>query len=244
MRQAGKKGARLALSLVLVMLGAGCVPLAPELGGIMGTGVGAGALDERTVAAGLREALRVGTDHTVLATARVDGYLGNALIRIALPEQLQSAAATLRTFGLGAQVEELETGMNRAAEIAAGEARQIFWDAVSDMSIADAFGILRGHQTAATDYFRDRSGQALRARFQPIVADKIGQINLSRVYGRIADVYNGFAPAGSERLVDLESYVTDRALDGLFTVLGQEERRIREDPLARSTDLLKRVFGQ
>ena len=93
------------------------------------------------------------------------------------------------------------------------------------------------------EYFQARTGDALRARFEPIVEEKIGEIGLSRVYGRIADAYNGVAPPGSASLVDLDDYVTDRALDGLFTVLGQEERKIREDPLARTTDLLRRVFG-
>lgn len=202
-----------------------------------------GALDEPTVIAGLKEALRIGTENTVLSTSRVDGYLGNRLIRIALPDQLQSTASTLRRIGLGAQVDELETGMNRAAELAAAEARDIFWNAITGMTVSDAFGILRGHDTAATEYFEERTREELRGRFQPIVGEKIGEIGLSRVYERIAGAYNSYAPPGAERLVDLEDYVTGKALDGLFTVLGQEERRIREDPLARTTDLLRRVFG-
>ena len=231
------------LLVVALVCAFGCASLQQDLAGVLGTDPATGPLDERTVVAGLKEALRIGTGNTVAATSRVDGYLGNRLIRIALPEQLQSAAATLRTIGLGAQVEELETGMNRAAELAAGEAREIFVSAITAMTISDAFGILRGHETAATEYFRGRTGAALRQRFHPIVGQKIGEIGLSRVYARIADTYNSFAPAGSERLVDLDDYVTEKALDGLFTVLGQEERRIREDPLARTTDLLRRVFG-
>ncbi|MDD3641881.1 MAG: DUF4197 domain-containing protein [Candidatus Krumholzibacteria bacterium] len=222
----------------------GCASLQNDLSGILGSGPAAGGpLDEQTVVAGLKEALRVGTQNTVLSTSKVDGYLGNALIRIALPDQLQSAASTLRTVGLGGQVDELETGMNRAAELAAAEARDIFWDAVTGMTISDAYGILRGHDTAATEYFEGRTRSALRQRFQPIVEEKIGEIGLSRLYGTVADTYNSLTPAGAERLVDLEDYVTGKALDGLFTVLGQEERRIREDPLARTTDLLRRVFG-
>ncbi|MBN1886043.1 MAG: DUF4197 domain-containing protein [Candidatus Krumholzibacteriota bacterium] len=237
---------RLLASLLLAALvfTFGCAALQQDLSAVLGSGAGSGGdLDEGTVARGLKEALRIGTGNTVISTSKVDGYLGNQLIRIAIPDQLQSAASTLRTIGLGSQVNELEAGMNRAAELAAGEARDIFWTAITGMSISDAFGILRGHDTAATEYFRARTGDALRERFRPIVEEKIGEIGLSRVYGQIADAYNGIAPPNADRLVDLDDYVTERALDGLFTVLGQEERKIREDPMARTTDLLRRVFG-
>lgn len=225
-----------------IILAAGCAALQEDLAGVL-AGAGSGSLDEATVIAGLKEALEVGTGNAVLSTSKLDGFLGNQLIRIAVPDQLQSAASTLRTIGLGSQVDELETGMNRAAELAAGEAREIFWGAIKGMSVSDAFGILKGHDTAATEYFRGRTNEQLRERFRPIVEQKIGQIGLSRVYGRISEAYNNFAPAGSERLVDLDDYVTEKALGGLFTVLGQEERKIRQDPAARTTDLLKLVFG-
>lgn len=225
-----------------IILGVGCATLQEDLAGVL-DGAGIGSLDEATVIAGLKEALEIGTGNTVMSTSKIDGFLGNQLIRIAVPDQLQSAASTLRTIGLGSQVDELETGMNRAAELAAGEAREIFWSAIKGMSVSDAFGILKGHDTAATEYFRGRTNEQLRERFRPIVEQKIGQIGLSRVYGRISEAYNNFAPAGSERLVDLDDYVTEKALGGLFTVLGQEERKIRQDPAARTTDLLRRVFG-
>ena len=232
------------LLIVLVVCAFGCASLQGDLGGMLGKDrSGGSALDEQTVVAGLREALKIGTQNTVVSTSAVDGYLANELIRIAVPDQLRSAASTLRTAGLGAQVDELETGMNRAAELAAAEAREIFWDAIGSMTISDAFGILKGHDTAATEYFEARTRATLRERYQPTVHEKIGEIGLSRVYGRVADAYNSFAPAGSEPLVDLDDYVTEKALDGLFTVLGQEERKIRQDPLARTTDLLRRVFG-
>jgi len=226
-------------ALILLL---GCAALQQDLAGVI-AGAGSGSLDEATVIAGLKEALEVGTGNAVLSTSKLDGFLGNQLIRIAVPEQLQSAASTLRTIGLGSQVDELETGMNRAAELAVGEAREIFWNAIKGMSVSDAFGILKGHDTAATEYFRGLTIGELRERFRPIVEAKIGQIGLSRVYGRISEAYNNFAPAGSERLVDLDDYVTEKALGGLFTVLGQEETKIRRDPVARTTDLLKRVFA-
>jgi hypothetical protein len=133
--------------------------------------------------------------------------------------------------------------MNRAAELAAGEAKNIFWSAITSMTVADAFGILKGNDTAATGYFKDMTQAALRSRFHPIVEKKIDEVGLSRLYGSIADSYNALPLAGKSQLVDLDEYVTDRALSGLFTVLAQEEVKIRQDPLARTTDLLKRVFG-
>lgn len=235
---------RLFLYPVLVISCAGCAALQEDMAGILDTDPGGGgALDEPTVIAGIKEALRVGTHNTVLSTSRLDGYLGNQLIRIAVPDQLESIASTLRRVGLGGHVDELEVGMNRAAELAAGEAREVFWNAITNMTVSDAFGILNGHDTAATDYFRSSTYTDLQTRFHPIIKLKIEEVGLSRVYGKIADAYNSLPQAGMPRLVDLDEYVTERALSGLFTVLAQEERKIRQDPLARTTELLRRVFG-
>ncbi len=232
-------------ALMLMFTIVGCATLQEDLADILDTGeADGGSLDESTVVAGLKEALRVGTENTVLSTSRLDGYLGNELIRIAMPEQLESMASTLRRVGFGDQVDELEIGMNRAAERAASEARGVFWNAIRNMTISDGFGILEGGDTAATEYFRDRTGEALYERFHPIVQEKMDEVGLSRLYERIADIYNGLPLAGTTQLIDLDEYVTDRALAGLFTVLAQEERKIRRDPLARTTELLRTVFGR
>jgi len=234
----------LRLCLVALLVVSGCATLQGSMGDILTGGPStSGTLDESTVIAGIKEALRVGTQNTVLSTSKVDGYLGNALIRIAIPSQMQSVASTLRQAGLGAQVDEMEVGMNRAAELAAGEARDVFWSAITGMTVSDAFGILRGGNTAATDYFHERTYDALRVRFHPIVQRKVDEVDLSRLYGRISDTYNSLPLGGATRLVDLDEYVTDQALAGLFTVLASEEQKIRQDPLARTTDLLKKVFG-
>ena len=239
------KPVSLSLALVLILSTFGCAALQKDMAGILGGGAGgSGALDEPTVIAGIREALRVGTQNTVTSTSKLDGFLGNQLIRIAIPDQISSAASTLRAVGLGSQVDELEVGMNRAAELAAAEARDVFWNAITGMTVSDAFGILNGGNTAATDYFRDRTQAALLTRFHPIVQRKIDEVGVSRIYGRIADTYNGLPIAGNSRLVDLDDYVTDRALAGLFTVLASEEQKIRQDPAARTTDLLRKVFGR
>lgn len=238
------RGVGLIFALVLLLVILGCATLQEDLADILNTGTGQdGALDEPTVIAGIKEALRVGTQNSVLSTSRLDGYLGNQLIRIVLPEQLESMASTMRQVGLGSQVDELEIGMNRAAELAAAEARDVFWDAITGMSVADAFGILNGGDTAATDYFRGRTQIVLYSRFHPIVQEKMEDVGLSRLYATVADSYNSLPLAGTPQLIDLDQYVTDRALAGLFTVLAQEEQKIRRDPLARTTDLLRRVFG-
>ncbi len=203
---------------------------------------GSAALDEATVAAGLREALEVGTDRTVASTSTVDGFLGNVLIRITLPEEFDEMASLLRGIGFDDQVDDLEIAMNRAAERASGEARDVFWDSIRSMSIADAFGILRGPDDAATDYFRQRTESELQTRFSPIVQDKMTEVGLYRIYEELSGYYERL-PFVEKPALDLEQYITDSALEGLFTILAQEEARIRKDPLARSTNLLKRVFS-
>lgn len=230
-------------SAALILASSGCATLQESMGDIIDSGSEDGELDESVVIAGIREALHVGTQNTVISTSKVDGYLGNKLIRIAMPEQLESMVSTLRTVGLGAYVDDLEVGMNRAAELAAAEARDIFWNAIKNMTVADAFGILNGDDTAATEYFRKQTGDDLRARFHPIIEQKMDEIGLSRMYSQAADAYNSITFTGAPELVDLDEYVTDRALDGLFVVLAQEETKIRDDPAARTTELLKKVFG-
>ena len=238
-----KKLAAPLLLLVLISADFGCAAFQESMGDILDTDSGDGELDESVVIDGIREALRVGTQNTVLSTSQLDGYLGNELIRIVLPEQLESMASTLRTAGLGSYVDELEVGMNRAAEMASAEARDIFWKAIREMTVADAFGILNGDDNAATEYFRRQTLDELTGRFHPIIEKKIEEIGLSRLYSQVADTYNSLPLTGTPALVDLDEYVTDQALEGLFTVLAQEEQKIRQDPAARTTELLKRVFG-
>lgn len=233
----------LLLSAALILTASGCATLQESMGDIIDPGSEDGELDESVVIAGIREALEVGTQNTVISTSQVDGYLGNELIRIAMPEQLESMVSTLRTVGLDAYVDDLEVGMNRAAEMAAAEARDIFWNAIMKMTVADAFGILNGDDTAATEYFRKQTGDELRMRFHPIIEQKMDEIGLSRMYSQAADAYNSITFTGAPELVDLDEYVTDQALDGLFVVLAQEEKKIRDDPAARTTELLKKVFG-
>lgn len=205
-------------------------------------GSAATALNRQTVVDGLREALRIGSERSIDRLGVLDGFLADELLRIALPEQLDSMARVLRQVGLRRQVDELEVTMNRAAEQAVGEARQVLWNEIRALSFADAMAILRGGSTAATDYFRARTSTELTERFHPIVTAKMESVGLSRLYADLAARYNAL-PLTTEPAVDLEDYVTQRALSGLFTALGEEEARIRADPVARTTTLLRRVFG-
>lgn len=200
------------------------------------------SLDRGTVVAGLKEALRVGTERSVSRTSQRGGFLDDPLLRIALPDELETAATGLRAVGLGAKVDELEVTMNRAAERASGEATQVFWQAVSSMSIQDAYGILNGPDDAATTYFRGRTEGTLRQRFAPVVDGAMEQVGLYRAYDQLVASYSALALLQDPK-AELNRYVTDETLDGLFTVLAQEEQRIREDPVARSTELLRKVFG-
>jgi hypothetical protein len=199
-------------------------------------------LDSETVAAGLKEALEIGTERATDSTSATDGFFGNALIRIALPEQYDGVAEAVRNIGLGSQVDAFELSMNRAAEQASGEAVGVFWGAIRQMTIADAFGILEGGDTAATDYFRQKTRAELEARFAPIVSDKMGEVGVYIYYERLADAYR-LLPVSKPDAVDLEDYITDRTTRGIFLMLEKEEAKIRRDPAARTTELLRKVFA-
>jgi hypothetical protein len=205
------------------------------------TGSVQGPLDEPTIAAGLKEALRVGTENAVQETSRQDGFLGNALIRLVLPEELEKTGNALRTIGFGAQVDELEVAMNRAAEQAAGDAGGVFLDAITQMSFDDAVGILNGPDNAATDYLQRTTSDTLRSRFTPIVDTKMREVGLVRLYDDLVGRLRAM-PLVPQPDLDLTRYVTDKTLDGLFQTLAQEEGKIRTDPSARVTDLLRTVF--
>jgi hypothetical protein len=220
---------------------AACAGLPPELGSVLeGAGVPA-PLAEGEIAAGLKEALAVGTERAVARVGVRDGFWLNRDVNIPLPESLRKVEKTLRAFGQGAKVDEFHLSLNRAAEAAAPEAAAIFGDAIRSMTLADARKILEGPNDAATEYFRGRTYVALGARFQPIVAKATASVGATKKYkdlsARVTKVMPGY------ELQDIDAYVTDRALAGLFRTLAAEELKIRQDPAARTTELLKRVFG-
>jgi hypothetical protein len=198
---------------------------------------------ESTNTSGLKEALRIATERAVQSTSRTNGFLENPKIRIGLPGALGKMAGALRALGMSAQVDELELAMNRAAEKAAGEATPIFVDAISKMSFQDAAGIVTGGDTAATDYFERTTSEPLRLRFRPIAEQAMQNVGLAQQYDQLLARYNAI-PFASKPKLDLPSYVTDRTLAGLFDVIGDEERKIRTNPAARTTELLRQVFGR
>jgi hypothetical protein len=193
---------------------------------------------------GLKEALQVGTTNTVDLTGKVDGYLANAAIKILLPKQLETVEQGLRLIGQGEKVDEFVVSMNRAAEKAAPAARDIFWGAIKTMSFDDARKILSGGDTAATTYFREKTTETLTAKFRPVVSDTMKDTGVVQQYKQLQTSYQSVPFASNLPYVDIESYVVSKALDGLFLVLGQQEKEIRTNPSAQVTGLLKKVFGK
>ncbi len=209
-----------------------------------GLGIGQpGGLTDAKIGSGLKEALKVGTENTVNLTGRTDGYFMNQAIKILMPEKLQTVEKGLRLVGYGPQVDEFVLSMNRAAERAAPQAKQIFWDAIGEMTFDDARKILNGSDMAATEYFRGKTSEKLTAAFRPVVDRTMNEFNVSRQYKDLVGRYQAI-PFAKTEAVDIDGYVVSKSLDGLFYVLGEEERKIRTNPAARVTDLLKEVFAK
>lgn len=201
-----------------------------------------GPEDDRVVA-GLKEALSIGTGNAVASVSRQDGYFGNRDIRIPVPDKLRKTSDLLRRFGFEKEVDDFVLSMNRAAEKAAPKAKAIFVDAVREMTFDDARRILDGGDTAATDFFRKKTFDRLSGAFRPDVSSAMDNVGVTRSYKRLTAKVASLPLARSES-IDLDGYVTNKALDGLFRMVAQEERKIRTDPAARVTELLKSVFGR
>jgi len=199
-------------------------------------------LSDTKIASGLREALKVGIDKTVTALSAANGYLGNDTIKIPIPEKLQFIEKGLRTIGFGSKVDEFVLSMNRSAEKAAPYARDIFIDAIMDMSFEDARAILDGGPTAATDFFREKTRSSLVSAFRPQIEKTLDKYGVTQKYRTLTGAYKAIPLSEKLPPVNIEDYVIDKALDGLFHVLGEEESKIRTDPKARVTELLKEVF--
>jgi hypothetical protein len=200
-------------------------------------------LSDVKIGSGLKEALKVGTENTVNLTGRLDGYFLNQAIKILMPEKLRNLEKGLTAVGYGPQVDEFVLSMNRAAEQAAPFAKQVFWDAIGEMTFEDAKKILSGHETAATDYFKSRTTDKLTVAFRPVVDQAMNEVGVTRQYKELVGRFQTIPFVKSESF-DIDHYVVTKALDGLFHVLGEEERKIRTNPAARVTDLLKEVFGK
>ena len=200
------------------------------------------SLSDSKIVAGLKQALEISTSKAVAATGRPDGFLKNEAIKISLPPKLETVGRGLRLLGMGDKVDELETGMNRAAEQATPQAKQIFLAALRKMTFEDARHILTGDDTAATEYFKRTSSVDLTTAFSPIVHTTMEHVGVVQQYDRVIKSAPGGSTIANE--FDLDKYVVGKTLDGLFYMLGQEEQKIRKNPAAQTTALLKEVFGR
>jgi Protein of unknown function (DUF4197) len=198
-------------------------------------------LSDDRITAGLKEALTISTRSAVESTGRPDGFLKNAAIKIVIPPKLHTFDKGMRLIGKGAEMDELEVGMNRAAEEAAPEARKIFLDALARMTFDDARRILSEGDTAATEYFKQQTSAELATAFQPIVHSKLESVGVVKQYDQL--MRNPLADSLLGKSFDLDDYVVAKSLDGLFYMLAEEEQRIRKDPAQQTTALLRDVFG-
>ena len=205
----------------------------------------AGALDAISsgdASAGVKEALAKGADYAVSSLGKNGGFLGNDKVKIPLPGYLQKADSALRMFGMGKQADQLVETMNHAAENAVAEAKPILVDSIKKMSVQDAKGILTGGDDSVTQYFKRTSTDQLTAKFMPIVKTETNKLQLAEQYNKFA---GKAASAGlvDKKDADIDSYVTQKAMDGLFLMIAEEEKKLRANPVGAGSDLLKKVFG-
>jgi hypothetical protein len=212
------------------------------LKGAMQSFQGGGSLTDSDIIQGLKQALEVGSSNAVGIVSKVNGYYDNPEIKIPLPGNVQKVEKILQAAGFGQQIDDFELSMNRAAERAAPEAKPIFLDAIKQMSFDDARKILNGGDNAATLYFKEKTSNRLQTVFKPTVHQAMTEVGVTNQYETLESKVKTI-PFADMKSFDLDQYVTGKSLDGLFFMLGQEEKKIREDPAARVTDLLKKVFG-
>jgi Protein of unknown function (DUF4197) len=200
-------------------------------------------VSENEAGRGIKEALAQGVTKAVLNLHQTDGFFGSETYKVLLPPDSKKAETTLRRIGLGSQVDKAILAINRAAEDAVGSASPIFMDAIKEMTLTDALGIVRGNRDAATRYFRQKTSQQLVDAFAPPVKASLDKTNATKYYADIAKTYNRLPTTFDEVNPDLTSFVVGRAVDALFDQIAREEANIRSNPLARTTDILRRVFG-
>ena len=200
-----------------------------------------GNLSNEDIINGLKDALRVGTDSSSKKLSKLDGFFGDAAVKVLMPEEAKKVEKTLRNFGMGGMVDKAILSMNRAAEDAASGVGTIFWDAIKRMSIKDGLQILRGGDFAATDYLKTITTKELTEKFRPVIEASLVKADATKYWKDLFTTYNRFS--NSQVNTDLTAYVTDKALSGLFYNISLEEQKIRKDPAAQVTDILKKVFG-
>ncbi len=200
------------------------------------------ALTNEEVIKGLKEALSIGTNSSSSMASKLDGYYKNPRIFIPWPQEAIDMKTKLTSLGMQKKIEEFETSLNRAAEEAAKGAATIFIDAITNMSVVDGFAILKGNDTAATHFLRENTYSPLKIKFKPVVKDAINKVKVTSYWNPLVTKYNKI-PGVKKQNPDLEEYVTIKAINGLMLLISDEEAKIRKDPAARVTDLLRKVFG-
>ena len=233
-----KKSNTFYLSIVFVLL-LGCTTT--DLNRVL-QGASNAVLSNDEVANGLKEALVKGISVGSESASKEGGFFRNELIRIALPEEFRKIEGTMRKLGLGGEVDKVLLAINRGAENAAKEAKPIFVNAIKQLTIQDAFSILKGEQDAATQFLRRTTSDQLTTLFQPHIQESLNQVGATRYYTELVKTYNAI-PSTKDLNPDLNAYVTEKALDGLFKLIAEEEKKIRENPLERTTVLMRRVFA-
>ncbi len=201
------------------------------------------SIGSNEIATALRQALEKGTRNAASQLSVTNGYFGDALVKILLPPQAQKVETTLRQIGLGSLVDKMVLSMNRAAEDAASKAAPIFVNAITGMSIQDGVNIVRGGQGSATNYLKQRTTSALTNAFRPVIKTSLDKINAATLWEQVFSTYNRLPTTFNQINPDITAYVTERALDGMFSKIAVEENKIRANPAERTTDLLKKVFG-
>lgn len=199
-------------------------------------------LTEKDAADGIKEALVNGTGESVKLVSLADGYWANPEIKIPFPAEAKEMESKLRAIGMSKKVDEFNVSMNRAAEKAANEAKPIFIAAIKEMTVRDAINIVKGSDNAATTYLKNTTSPGLVVRFQPIIKTSLDNVNATKYWSDLITIYNKI-PLVKKMNPDLTQYVTTRAIDGLFVMIAKEELKIRKDPMARTSELLKKVFG-
>ena len=229
---------KLVILCTLFIFFSGCETAQQVLSSLPGNATG---LSSEQIAAGLKEALTIGTQNSTSQLSAVDGFFKNAALKILMPPEAEKVVSTLQSLGLNGLVDKAVLSMNRAAEDASKSAAPIFVNAIKQMTISDAIGILRGSNTAATDYFKNKTTTDLTLAFGPVITRSLQQTNATKYWNDIFTVYNQFSKNKID--TDLSGYVTGKAIDGIFYEVSLEEKKIGQDPAARVTDLLKKVFG-
>lgn len=207
----------------------------------LGSGNG---LSNDEIISGLKEALTIGTDSAAKKLSKPDGFFANAALKILMPEEAKKAEAALRKVGMGSLVDKAILSMNRAAEDAAGGISTIFVNAVKQMTVTDGLKILKGGDFAATEYLKSTTTKQLTEQMRPVIEASLSKVNATTYWKDVFTAYNKLSFGSKPVDTDLSSYVTEKSMSGIFLAIGQEEQKIRKDPAAQVTGLLKKVFGQ